>query len=79
MSQTISLSTETLHQFIATVSELKDAVVKLTQKLDAMEEPPYGSDAWWEWSIKKGEEDIKAGRYTTIKNKKELKVFFDNL
>lgn len=79
MTQTITVSENKFNQLITTISELKDEVAKLAQKLEATEEPPYGSDEWWKWSIKKGEEDIKAGRYTTIKNKKELKVFFDNL
>jgi hypothetical protein len=42
-------------------------------------EPEYGTDAWWEWADQQGMEDVKAGRHTTIRNKKELKEFFDNL
>ena len=42
-------------------------------------EPEYGTDAWWAWADQKGMEDVKAGRHTTIRNKKELKAFFDHL
>ena len=42
-------------------------------------EPEYGTDAWWEWSDAQAMDDIKHGRHTTIRNKEELKAFFDNL
>ena len=42
-------------------------------------EPEYGTDAWWEWSIKQGEDDIKAGKVTTLQNKEEIEKFFDNI
>ena len=42
-------------------------------------EPEYGTDAWWEWAIKQGEEDIKAGRVTKLQSKEDIKQFFDNL
>ena len=43
------------------------------------DDPEYGSDAWWEWAIKQGEEDIKAGNLTTLQSKEDIKQFFDNL
>ena len=42
-------------------------------------EPEYGTDAWWEWSDAKAMEDIKHGRYTTLKTKDELQTFLDSL
>ena len=42
-------------------------------------EPEYGTDAWWAWADHHGMEDVKAGRHTTIRNKEELKKFFDHL
>ena len=42
-------------------------------------EPEYGTDAWWAWADHQGMEDVKAGRHTTIRNKKELREFFDHL
>jgi hypothetical protein len=35
-------------------------------------EPPYGSNEWWEYSIKKGEEDIKKGNYQVFDSGKSL-------
>ena len=42
-------------------------------------EPEYGTDAWWEWSDAQALEDIKEGRYTTVKTKEELQTFLDRL
>ncbi len=42
-------------------------------------EPEYGTDAWWAWSDAKAMEDIKHGRYTTLKTKEEVQTFLDSL
>ncbi len=42
-------------------------------------EPEYGTAAWWEWSDTKAMEDIKHGRYTTLKTEEELQTFLDSL
>ncbi len=38
-----------------------------------------GSDLWWAKSIKEGKEDIEKGKYTVVKNKKELQNHLDSL
>ncbi len=78
MNQTVTVPTKTIDEIFSRLDELTNAVKKISVKL-LNEEPRYGSDEWWEWSIREGEKDIKAGKYTTIKNAKELKSFFDNL
>lgn len=78
MAQTISLSADKLNQLITTISELRDEVVKLTQKLEAME-PPHGSDEWWDQSEKKALKSIREGKGIVIRNKEELDAFFDAL
>lgn len=76
--QTITISSKTIEEILARLDKLTREVRAIKSKLFE-EEPTYGSDEWWEWSDKKALEDIKHGRYTDIKNKKELKEFFDSL
>jgi len=78
MNQTITISPKTVNQILARLDALTKEVKSIKTKLFE-EEPPYGSEDWWEWSDKKAMQDIKAGRYTTIHNKKELKLFLDSL
>lgn len=65
--------------------EILSRLDQLTKEVHAIKvklfesEPPYGSDAWWEWSDKKAIEDIKKGRVTTVRNKKELQQFLNSL
>jgi len=48
--------------------------------LDKFEqEPPYGSEAWWEWSIKKGKEAIKKGEFVEVTTDKQREDFFKSL
>lgn len=77
MTQVVTFDTRMAQDILSTLKELKNAVVRLNDRLE--ETPPYGSKEWWEWSIKQGKEDIKAGRYTTITNKQELGTFFKSL
>ena len=81
MKNSITLSKTDYQNLLNRVKTLehivRDLVGQLKDKLDL--EPPYGSDAWWEWSSKKGEENIRAGRSTRITSKKELKTFFESL
>ena len=78
MNQAITVSPKTIEEILAHLKTLTKEVKAIKVRLFT-EEPPYGSDAWWEWSDKKAQEDIKAGRYTTVHNKKELKTFLDSL
>lgn len=63
------------------VSRLEKTVSLLMARLEDLfdKEPKYGTDKWWEWSDKKALQDIKAGRYTTIRNEEDLDAFFKNL
>lgn len=81
MANTVTLSKQQYQKLLNRVNALEQTVQSLVENLkDKLDiEPPYGSDAWWKWSVKKGEEDIKKGRSTTIKNKKELDAFFEHL
>lgn len=77
MTQVVTVDEKIIKNILATLQELKTEVVSLREKVE--QEPPYGSKAWWEWSDKKAQEDIKAGRYTVVRNKKELHQFLDSL
>ena len=61
MSHTITIDTKTIKLILTRLEELTQEVKSLKAKL-AESEPPYGSDAWWEWSDKKALEEIKAGK-----------------
>lgn len=75
--QTITVPAKTFENILLRLDQLGKAVEAINEKLE--DAPTYGSDEWWEWSNRKAQEDIKKGRYTTIRNKKELKEFFNSL
>lgn len=77
MTQVMAIDTGTVKTILSTLRELKEQLVRLNERLEG--EPPYGSDAWWAWSDKKAQEDIKTGRYTKIRSKKELHNFLNSL
>lgn len=77
MTQVVAIDNATVKNILSTLRELKEQLARLNEKLEG--EPPYESDAWWQWSDKKAKEDIKAGRYTKIRSKKELHRFVDSL
>lgn len=79
MAQTISLSADKFNQLVATISELKDEMARLAQKLDGIKEPIYGSRKWWNYSEKKALKSIREGKGVVIRNKKELDAFFNAL
>ena len=78
MNQTITVSQETIEEILTRIDRLTREIKAIRTKLFE-EEPPYGSDEWWEWSDKKSIEDYKKGRYTVIRSKKELNEFFSSL
>ena len=77
MSQVVAIDAGTVKNILSTLRELKEQLSSLNERLES--EPPYGSEAWWEWSDKKAKEDIKSGRYTKIHDKKELHHFLNSL
>lgn len=79
MNQAITIAPKTVEQILTRLDALTKEVKSIKAKLLVDQEPPYGSDEWWEWSDKKAIEDIKAGRYSTVHNKKELQHLLDSL
>ena len=59
--QTVTVPTETFEKIISKLDQLAKDVQAIKSSLHE-QEPPYGSDEWWEWSDKKAKEDIKMGR-----------------
>ena len=76
--QTITVSSKTIEEILARLEKLTRDVGSIKSKLFE-QEPPYGSDEWWEWSDKKALKSIREGKGTLIKNKKELDRFFKSL
>lgn len=78
MADAVTIPEKKLDRILSALEELKREVVEVKEKLDKSE-PPYGSDEWWEWSMKKSEEDYKAGRYKTFKTVEQLQKHLDSL
>lgn len=76
--QTIAVPAKTFEKILSRLEYLTLEIETIKAKLFD-EEPPYGSDKWWAWSNAKALEDIKAGRYTKIHNKKELREHLNSL
>lgn len=53
-TKTINLILDRLDQLVSDVKAIKARLIE--------KEPLYGSDEWWEWSIKKAEDDFKKGK-----------------
>lgn len=70
MNQTITVSSKTIEEIFAHLNTLTKEVKEIKAKLFE-EEPPYGSDAWWEWSERKADEDIKANRLVRFDSAKD--------
>jgi len=66
------------NQILNILSQIQRDLADVKKKVEDLE-PVYGSDAWWKWSDKKAMEDIKVGRYTTVRSKKELSKFMGSL
>ena len=77
MSQVISIDAKIAKDLLSTLRELKEQLAHLNEKLEGAS--PYGSDDWWKWSNTKAIEEIKQGKGTVIRNKKELKQFLNSL
>jgi hypothetical protein len=78
MANTVSVDAKMLETVLKKIDALTKEVHEIKEKLSD-QEPPYGSNAWWELSDKRGLEDIKKGNYREITSKKELQEHLDAL
>ena len=78
MANTVSFDAKTISRVLAQLDKLTRDVEAIKTRV-FQQEPPYGSDAWWEWSHKKGLEDVKKGDYYELENKKDIDEFFNNI
>lgn len=76
MSKTIQLSQTQFDILLQRLTRLEKMVAKLLEK---DEEPPYGSDEWWEWSDKKALEEVKKGEYYELKDEADINDFFKHI
>lgn len=77
MANTIAVSSSVLADILSTLKDLKREVLVVKEKLE--EAPAYGSKEWWQWSIKKSEEDFEAGRYVSFDTPEKLQKYLDSL
>lgn len=77
MVQTAQINPEKIEEILSTLKEVKRELKEVKETLDR--EPPYGSDAWWNWSDRRAMEDFAAGRYKTFRTNREFKAYLDGL
>lgn len=65
MNQTVVVSSKTFQEIVSKLDQLNKEVQAIKNKLFEGE-PAYGSNEWWEWSDKRAQADIKAGRVVTF-------------
>lgn len=70
MNQAVTVPTKTVNEILTRLDTLTREVKAIKAKLFEGK-PPYGSDAWWEWSEKKADEDIKNGRLMKFNSTEE--------
>ena len=79
MAQVVTVPAKTFDEVLTRLDKLTRDVSAIKTRLFE-QEPLYGSKEWWEWSEKRADEDIKAGRVSTVlHNKEELQYFLDSL
>lgn len=76
MSQVIQLSKSQFDTLLERLSRLEKTVSQLLEKVG---EPPYGSDEWWDWSDKTALKEAEKGEYYELKSKEDIKDFFKNI
>lgn len=70
MAETITLSQPAYKELLNRLSKLEKMVASLLEKIE--KESLYGSGKWWQYSIRKGEEDIKKGNFKVFDSAKSL-------
>lgn len=75
--QTVTVPVKTFEKILSKLDQLSQTVENISEKLEGA--PAYGSKEWWEWSNKKAVEEIKQGKGTVVRNKKELNQFLNSL
>lgn len=70
MANTISVNAKTVSLILARLDKLAKDVQAIKARV-LEEEPPYGSDAWWEKEIQEVEEDFKKGKGIRFNSAKE--------
>lgn len=70
MNQTVAVSQKAIEEILTRLDKLTQEVRTIKKRLFE-EEPAYGSNEWWEWSDKKAQEDIKAGRTVSFDSVEE--------
>ncbi len=61
MAHTITVPEKKFEEILSRLDRLTRDVRAIKARV-YQQEPPYGTDEWWEWSDKKTIEEIKAGK-----------------
>ncbi|MEM3362585.1 MAG: hypothetical protein QXG16_04715 [Candidatus Anstonellaceae archaeon] len=76
MANTITLTQSAYKELINRLNRLEKMVITLLEKFE--KEPVYGSEEWWQYSIKKGEEDIKKRNFKVFDSGKSLAKYLQS-
>lgn len=76
MAQTITLTQSAYKDLIERLSRIEKSLSRLmaSQK----KEPPYGTNAWWEWSDKQAMNEMKKENTIAVHSKKEMQQLLDS-
>ena len=66
------------NQILTILNKIQKDLADVKRKLEDLE-PVYGSDAWWKWSDVEALKEIRQGKGTVIRNRKELDKFFKSI
>ncbi|MBL7159720.1 hypothetical protein ISS85_04540 [Candidatus Microgenomates bacterium] len=66
MTQTIAVNTSAITEILKTLKAVKEELAIVREKLETA--PPYGSAEWWQWSIKRGLQEIEEKKFETFKS-----------
>ncbi|MCL5746959.1 MAG: hypothetical protein M1277_01610 [Patescibacteria group bacterium] len=77
--RSIRIDAKTAEGIFVQIGEMEQKLKLLKKQLAKLLPPRYGSEEWWKKAEREADEDIKAGRYTTLKTEEELQSFLDSL
>lgn len=70
MPNTVSVNAKTINHIVAQLDKLARDVEAIKARVFT-QEPPYGSDLWWEKEIEEAEETIRKGKGIKFNSAKE--------
>lgn len=77
MNQSITIPSSSFEALVSRISRLEKLVETVLEKME--KEPEYGTSAWWNYSEKRADAEIKTGKYKTFQSGKEYLKYLKTL